>query len=530
MDRFNWIWILLGLCMIYQCANPISPSGGPDDNTPPELDVSKSSPNLQTNIKPDEIVLKFDEWVVIKNPLKEIIISPPLEYNPKVSTKGKGVVLKFDDRELLRDSTTYIINFGESIQDLTRGNPFKDFTFVFSTGNQLDKQKVGGNIVDAYTGEPAKGAVVVLYDLIQDSVIFNQKPVYYTSVKDDGSFLIDYLREDTFLIFALIDENRNYYADQEIEKFGYYPEAINTQDTFNNSINFSIYQRTQTSRVISSDDSQRGKLKILTAGDPADIHMRIEPEPIRFIKRIEEDSVIYYLTPADSIFNFYASYGDQIDTIKYKPRKRQSSVGLNVVALKSKEWQVKPSGELDIVFNQPIKAYDLSYWKIIDSTSASEVVSFTSLDDLGINWRIKIDDTRNSTQELHIYPGGLLDIYDRYIEDTIIIKYKPLLIEDLSVINFEISNLDSTQAYIVHLMHDEEIIEETSFQDVSSKKWVVKKIIPDSYSLRIIEDMNKDGKWSVGDYQRRTKPEKILRKKLETLRANWDLDVEIEWF
>ena len=51
---------------------------------------------------------------------------------------------------------------------------------------------------------------------------------------------------------------------------------------------------------------------------------------------------------------------------------------------------------------------------------------------------------------------------------------------------------------------------------------------PGNYSLKLVEDMNNNGRWDTGNYLEHRQPEKIYNYAEEiVLRANWDLDVEM---
>ncbi|HUM47683.1 MAG TPA: hypothetical protein PLD84_12210, partial [Chitinophagales bacterium] len=51
---------------------------------------------------------------------------------------------------------------------------------------------------------------------------------------------------------------------------------------------------------------------------------------------------------------------------------------------------------------------------------------------------------------------------------------------------------------------------------------------PGNYSLKVIEDLNNNNRWDTGNYWKQLQPEKIYNYTDEiTLRANWDLDVEM---
>jgi hypothetical protein len=87
---------------------------------------------------------------VFVNVNKQLIISPPLKYQPEItpSTASKTITLKIKDT--LAPNTTYSFNFGESIQDNNEGNPLRQFQFLCSTGSYIDSLSIKGTIADAH--------------------------------------------------------------------------------------------------------------------------------------------------------------------------------------------------------------------------------------------------------------------------------------------------------------------------------------------------------------------------------------------
>ncbi len=68
---------MLVIASFFQCAHPVSPTGGDKDEFPPKLDSARSTPNYQTRFQKKDIYFGFDEWVVVVNPFSQVIISPP---------------------------------------------------------------------------------------------------------------------------------------------------------------------------------------------------------------------------------------------------------------------------------------------------------------------------------------------------------------------------------------------------------------------------------------------------------------------
>ncbi|MEL6970224.1 MAG: hypothetical protein AAFO02_08645, partial [Bacteroidota bacterium] len=55
-----------------------------------------------------------------------------------------------------------------------------------------------------------------------------------------------------------------------------------------------------------------------------------------------------------------------------------------------------------------------------------------------------------------------------------------------------------------------------------------KLLPPGDYQLEIIEDLNGNSRWDPGNYDLKRQPERVYIRKLETLRANWDLEVDVD--
>ncbi|MEL6922896.1 MAG: Ig-like domain-containing protein, partial [Bacteroidota bacterium] len=187
--------------LLSDCATPGNPDGGPRDEQPPQLDSLSSTPNYQTNFTKQRLEFTFDEWVKLNNPVKEVLVSPPFIKSLNLTIRKKTVRVEFPEDEELKENTTYTINFGDAIQDLTESNPVPDFRFVFSTGDEIDSLSINGSIKDAITGEPVPDVRVFLYYNQADSVVRTIKPYYFAKADKNGSFKIENLPAATFKAF-----------------------------------------------------------------------------------------------------------------------------------------------------------------------------------------------------------------------------------------------------------------------------------------------------------------------------------------
>jgi len=142
------------------CGQVGMPTGGPKDSIPPKL-VSASPAMSSTNFKGNKITLNFNEYVEVKEAQTNVMISPFPKKNPSVDHKLRTVTVKLKDS--LLPNTTYSINFGNAIVDINEGNPLKDFTYVFSTGNQIDSFMLLGKVLIAETGKADSTLIAMLY-------------------------------------------------------------------------------------------------------------------------------------------------------------------------------------------------------------------------------------------------------------------------------------------------------------------------------------------------------------------------------
>lgn len=207
-----WISIPTG------CANMIPPSGGPRDTIPPVL-VKAIPGDSTTNFKSDRIVLTFNEELDDpKDPRTNIIYTPSFDVDPEVTTKGKSLTVKFKD-SMLTPNTTYVINFGNAIVDITEANAAKNFVYTFSTGPYLDSLEISGKVLLAENGGVDSTLNVVLYKNLADSIIKSKNPQYVVRLDRNGNFRFHNLPKDTFAIYVFGGVNGRRYNDRELFAF-----------------------------------------------------------------------------------------------------------------------------------------------------------------------------------------------------------------------------------------------------------------------------------------------------------------------
>ena len=215
------VLIILGSVIFsHSCANTTTPpTGGPKDTIPPV--ITEIYPVLnQVNVptKKTQLVIKFNEYVTVKDP-KSLYLSPPLEKSPKFKLKGKGVVVYFESD--LDSNKTYTLDLTNAIGDNNEGNMYPGFTLVFSTGDVIDSMMVTGIVQDCNSLKPLKGATVMLYKDHADSAIFLKRPDAAIKTDEWGYFCLRNIQDTVYRMYAIIDENNNNKYDPETEKVAF---------------------------------------------------------------------------------------------------------------------------------------------------------------------------------------------------------------------------------------------------------------------------------------------------------------------
>jgi hypothetical protein len=165
----------------------------------------------------------------LRNINQQFIITPPQTEKPIFRARGRNLFIDLNADPI--PEATYTLNFGEAIVDLNEGNAFSNFEFVFSTGDVIDSLSYSGYVLNAYDNKPVEGAVVMMYNVLHDSVPYRQLPLYANRTGKGGQFQLNNLRADTFLIFVLTDANNNYLYDRPGEEAIAYLNEFKKPDT-----------------------------------------------------------------------------------------------------------------------------------------------------------------------------------------------------------------------------------------------------------------------------------------------------------
>lgn len=216
MKKLCYIFLLA--VVMTSCARMGSPDGGWYDDDPPRVLYSMPAEQA-TNVTARKMTIYFDEYIKLADPTQNVIVSPPQLEMPEIKAAGKKINIELQDT--LIPNTTYTIDFSGAITDNNEDNPLGNYTYIFSTGEQIDTFEVAGHVLNASNLEPVKGISVGLYADLADSA-FRTKPLLRIARTDgSGRFCIRGVAPGDYRVYALQDVDANYMFSQKSEMIAF---------------------------------------------------------------------------------------------------------------------------------------------------------------------------------------------------------------------------------------------------------------------------------------------------------------------
>ena len=522
----SFFFLIAVVLAALQCARRGSPTGGPKDNTPPVL-LKAEPENLTTEFKAKKIRLYFDEYIKLEDVQNQLIVSPPLKYNPEVTPQGgASKYVEITLKDTLLENTTYTLNFGQSIVDNNEGNPNSFLTYVFSTGTYIDSLTVSGVVKDAFNKNADEFISVMLYEIdtaYTDSTTYNKPPNYITNTLDSTTiFQLKYLKAGKYAIIAIKDEAKNNVFDQNTDKIGFIEDTVYLPtDTV-----FLLNLFKEIPNYILKKPSYAAANKIIFGYSGEDQKLDIEalteiPDSIRtlLVKDPEKDTLNYWFTPfeIDSIiFKVTNENLQKIDTFTVKTRKLAAD---SLMLIPSHRNTINFADEFYITSTIPIVSMDTTRIAIFNK------------DTIAVNFKAKLDSTKNQmsmvfeketdeTYYLNLLPDFITDFFGE-TNDTINYRLSTGGYADFGNLRLNLAG-EISYPVIVQLtdvkekLYREVYLSETTAIDFNT-------LDPGNYLIRIIFDSNANGIWDTGNYLKKIQPEKVIYYPgIIEMRANWE--------
>ena len=513
------------------CAKRGAITGGAKDTIAPYI-ISSSPANMSTGFKGNEIRIDFNEYIKIKDVNKQLIISPPMETAPVITPMGSAnKFIRIRIKDTLKDNTTYSFNFGQSITDNNEGNPYSQFKFVFSTGTYIDSLALGGSIKDAFSNKTDNFVTVMLYEAetFKDSTIYKERPRYVTNTLDSMvQFSLQNLKEGRYHMVALKDVNNNYKFDPKSDKIAFLNQTITVpNDTI---YQLELFKEVRPFKPAKPTLASSNRLYAGYEGDYRGMKVEVrngagtEVIPSLTTKVKDKDSLNVWIprkltdslkvtvTHRDSIKNF---------TVKLKELKAADSLSVDAMQAGGLHFREK----FTLLPSTPLTRIDSTKIRLIDKDSAA--VKYTMAYDelkqeLVFDWPKEEEEKYTMT----VFPGAFTDFYEKQ-NDTLNYKLATKTYADYGNLRINLRNVKRFPL-MLEILNKQGKIEAFHYTEKETNI-AFDAILPDTYTLRIYYDDNKNREWDTGDYLLKRQPEEVIYHPGEIkVLATWDVEQDFD--
>lgn len=448
------------------CAQIIPPTGGPRDSLPPVM--LRAIPQDSTiNFTGNKIVLSFDEYIQLDKPEEQLVVSPVPKTNPVVEARLKEVTIKIKDT--LEENTTYSINFGRSLKDLNEGNPYKNFTYLFSTGKYIDSGKLAGKVVIAETGKPDSTLIVMLHRNFDDSAVMKEKPRYFARLDSAGMFTFKNIAPGSYNLFALKDPSGQKMYMRKSDMFAFYDSVIVIGSKEISPVLYAFSEE--------PDDKKGGRTTAAPSATPRRTTAPRKEKKLTYTTNLAEGQ-------QDLLSDLILTFNDSLVTFD--------------------ESKLHFSDTLYL----PVTGYRISY----DTSGKVVTLKYPWKEEQYFRMILEKDIAKDS--------AGL----DLAKADTL--KFRTKRNADYGTLKLRVRNLDTAQ-HVVFLFFKNDKLEKA--EAVHNRELNFPLFHTGDYEIRILYDNNSNLKWDPGSYTKKIQPEKIVSDgKKYTIRANWDNEITIE--
>lgn len=515
------------MTLISSCANMgMPPPGGPKDTQPPKLLFSvPKDQSVQFNGK--VIKLVFDEYIEVKNLKSGLIITPSIKGDYEFKLNKNTLTLTFEQD--FEPQTTYVLDFGQTIQDVNERNKAENLRLAFSTGNQIDTANISGRVTELLTGAPEIKAAVLLYKWDDTLDVFKHKPLYQTRTDSSGKYHLKNIKPDKYKIYALQEgsESDLIYNNSQ-EAIGFDSAAIDLTDRSFRTVDLQTvrydtrpFRRTQARPVRQLYEIKFNKglyaahLEYADTANASKLRWMRENDVIRFFRTSQYqlgDSVKVFLTALDSAGN---QLSDTLDVYFADVSKEKS---IRKTPFEAKESP--PSGALitplinqlkfDIHFSKPVSqaAIDSIQYQVVIAKDTLKNQKLTLQDYTWDKNLTRLTVSKNfgkNVKEFKMKIGK--NAFISVESDTLKpkeISYKERDPNELASVSGQVRT--KYPYFIVQLTSEKFIVEQELF---NKNEFKFEYVTPGNKRLRIIGDLNNNGKWDAGNPAKGILPEPV---------------------
>lgn len=509
MKVLNSVALILLTFLATACAKQSTPMGGPRDEDPPKV-LDMLPANQSSNIKPDEILITFDEFIELDNAVKNIIITPRINKDEIEITALKNT-LRIVLNQNLEDSTTYVFNFQKSVADLSESNPVENLKLVFSTGDTIDSLYFSGRVNFYFPDQPEEfeDILVGIYPLADTTNVFTAQPYYLSGTDSTGKFTINNIKPGQYKAYAWQDENNNLKAEFKTEAFDYIKDTISIDQNLEN-VAFNLSKGDQTPLKLTRTAVTGRTFDLIFNKEPTDIQLKNSElgKSIFYTTGDKRIKLFSKTTMSDSLqfnINVKDSVGFQTDTLIWAkfPETDRKPEKITITANSGKGfYKTLP---IELTFNKPISSINTdSLYIAYDTSSIIQIMpEMLSFDDSLRRTKLLLNVPIPDSLAAEIFTikaadSTFFDIENQFNEKEFTANYKKLKREALSdAISGKIKG--SEGPFIIQLLNSKgEISREIFITQQNTFQFLL--VEPGTYRIRVIADLNGNNRWDPANF------------------------------
>ena len=411
------------ITIILSCAAQGPASGGPKDLNGPVVKSITPSNGSSSIKKIDKIEIVFDELIDPLSVPAAISIVPKIDY--KVKTRSKKILI-FPEQPILEKNTLYRIKLSKSIRDYRGNNMTSPINIVFSSSQNISKNKISGKLKNI--NEKSSYNVALFNHPINDSL----KPELIVETDDFGNFEFNYLEPNNYVISALEGKIYNFNKQLRINRYGIISDDYLSLKNKDEIKNVEIYMDNPLEKIyIESIDIKNYSFGVLNFSNGSKENFLIPfKDKLNQIQYNIGDTILINLQKENhlekySTKDFKFILPEVIDTI---PPKIISQKLLNE--------------KINIEFSEPLK--NINNLKEVDDSSDLKILGYTDKDSIRMEYTFSDPFTLSITNDVPInyiklFQDNIKDISNNILLDSI----TTISINDLTKI--ENTSLDNSK-------------------------------------------------------------------------------------
>ncbi len=528
--RMGWF---LGIVLVMGCAQVSSPAGGPLDEIAPQV-LEMTPPNGSSDLQLESLTLRFDEYVVSRNAVSQMLISPPIAGTPQFKTKGKEVHVLFES-DWFEAETTYVLNFGDALVDLHESNPAEALFFAFSTGSELDTLTLNGQVVDQLSGGGVGGLRTLFFkdSTPWDSIWGGERPVAVAITDEEGFFQGSFLAAGLYKALAVDDVNRDYRWNPG-ESLAFSNVSVAAGERWAAPWLFAPTAPPMSSAYIASASvDSSGFMRVLAPKNEEDMEeewsVLMDDKALDILWFRTGDSVKLWTPKPQFLESPLAvwTWTDGADSLQARLTRSRMGSALNMTP----QWPAKTDvrSERTWEFGRVLRSVDPALWSLrVDTINLPLLPGDVTLSESstgGHSVEIRIEEISGQKYQLTILPGGVTSREGASVQDTLMWKWQTWPEDHFGSFTLDVSDLPGP-GWLQCSPKGKPTAELSRIRCESDTIVGWPKLHPGQYEVGFELDANNDSIWQAMDPLRQQTPEAYfyLSKALD-VRSNW----EMEW-